>query len=85
MDLPSAPESPVPDFGHTGSVHWGVVGDFSGVSTPSETPQKHSVIVRNPSEITISDYLPDNQTSVIRRPVAPSPSLVQGFSELLKD
>ena len=85
VDLPLAPESPLPDFGHTGSVHWGAVGDFSGVSTPSETPQKHSVIVRNPGEITISDYLPDNQTSVIRRPVAPSPSLLQGVSELLKD
>ena len=50
--LPSAPDSPFPNLGHTiGSVHWGAVGEFSGVSTPVQTPQRHSVIVKNTSEI----------------------------------
>ena len=39
VNLPPAPLSPAPDSAQLGaSVHWGAVGDFSGVQTPFQTP-----------------------------------------------
>ena len=40
MELPSAPTSPEPSTPQLeGSVHWGVIGDHSGVQTPAPSPQ----------------------------------------------
>ena len=43
VDLPPAPRSPCPVPPQLqGSVHWGAVGDFSGVQTPATSPAKES-------------------------------------------
>ena len=49
VHLPLAPSSPVPDLPQLeGSVHRGAVGDFSGVQTPDQTPERPSVITSAP-------------------------------------
>ena len=82
VNLPPAPSSPTlehPDLG--GSVHFGAVGDFSGVQTPYITP------VGSPTRPTV--IVPKSRaplpTSVPRQQILPSQSLVEGISTLLQD
>ena len=76
--LPSAPSSPVPDrWRQESSVHWGVVGDFSGVQTPFSTPERPSVIVYRPP-----NFQPPKPS--VRQPLASSPRLIENVSSILQ-
>ena len=86
VDLPSAPSSPNPALApHEGSVHWGVVGDHSGVQTPADSPEaRNSVINLAPPA------LPPRRSPTVILQVPPpkragllSPSLVHGVSALI--
>ena len=73
VDLPAAPNSPTPaPFQLEGSVHWGAVGEFSGVQTPDQTPALNlpSVIgtVRKVSVIQSAPPALPPRTSVWRSP-----------------
>ena len=86
VDLPSAPNSPDPTAEHhQGSVHWGAVGEHSGVQTPADSPLRDiSVINLAPPP------LPPRRPPTVILPVPPpkhklvSPALVQGVSALLE-
>ena len=53
VNLPSAPSSPLPVQHQLleGSVHFGIVGDFSGVQTPETSPVETQISVRGVSVI----------------------------------
>ena len=94
VDLPSAPSSPAPVIPQLeGSVHWGAVGDFSGVQTPLSTPLRPSVITVGPPlrpATPVSVILPTIPAEparivpLVRQPIAPSPRLVESVSALLQ-
>ena len=70
VNIPSAPSSPVPLGQLEASVHFGVVGDFSGVQTPLEqspitSPQRQSVIKSAPPALV------PREVPFIRQPTTP--------------
>ena len=78
VSLPSAPSSPIQQISlGQGSVHWGVVGEFSGVPTPEVQSPLHSKRIVFPKSSDIEQQVP------LRQKLAPSPTLLQGVSELL--
>ena len=84
VNLPISPSSPIPPAGQVqGSVHWGAVGDFSGVRTPDPVlHDRPSVIVVPPSSLpAVSSFLPPPSS---RRAVLPSPTLLEGVASLLR-
>ena len=94
VNLPSAPSSPVPDLPpQEASVHWGAVGEFSGVQTPYQTPDtsptsRPSVIRTAPPAlpprlVPLPPALPPRPAP--RQQLLPSPSLLEGISALLED
>ena len=93
VNLPSSPSSPGPEPAQLGgSVHWGAVGDFSGVPTPYQTPDtspRPSVITSAPSTHTLPPprlaVPPPNHPVVARQQILPSPTLLEGISVLLQD
>ena len=94
VDLPSAPSSPAPVIPQLeGSVHWGAVGDFSGVQTPISTPLRPSVITVGPPLLPatpVSVILPTipaepaRVVPLVNQPIAPFPRLVESVSALLQ-
>ena len=86
VNLPSAPSSPNPANQHQGSVHWGAVGEHSGVKTPADSPQERSSVINLAPPV-----IPPRTPNVIP-PVPPpkpkprllSPALVEGVSALLE-
>ena len=82
LSLPSAPSSPPEGPPRQDSVHWGVVGEFSGVPTPEFlSPSKADYKqLENKSE---SSDINSQRVSVIRRPITPSAQLLEGVSSLL--
>ena len=91
VNLPSAPSSPIPlpVQQQEGSVHWGVVGDFSGFQTPEFIlGDRPSVIALAPPSlpprglIPAPPPLPPYPSSL--RVVLPSPTLLQGIGSLLQ-
>ena len=87
VNIPSAPSSPVPAVPQLeGSVHWGAVGEFSGVQTPAGSPveaDRDSVIQLAPP------VLPPRLSFPLipppRPPVLTSPAVVESVSGLLQD
>ena len=99
VDLPSAPTSPLAQsfVQLEGSVHFGAVGEFSGVHTPSLTPvtERISVITSVPPPVpprrvsSVPHVLPLSIDPAVKQPVSlpklSSPTLLQGVAALLKN
>ena len=91
VNLPSAPSSPAPDSPQLGaSVHWGVVGDFSGVQTPfvtpASSPTRPSVIIPVPHTLQPTrPIVAQPLAPPPRQQILPSPTLVEGVAALLQD
>ena len=86
VNLPSAPSSPNPASQQQGSVHWGAVGEHSGVKTPADSPEERS------SVINLAPPVIPSRTPTVILPVPPpkpksrllSPALVHGVSAILE-
>ena len=96
VNLPSAPSSPFQEFPQQleGSVHWGAVGEFSGVQTPAVSPAVRISVIETvppalpPRGIPVPSPTPLPPKSAVPQPRTlqkqTSPSLLQGISTLLK-
>ena len=75
LNLPSAPTSPVTIFPQLeGSVHWGAVGDFSGVQTPEDSLAERASVIK-----LVPPILPPRNRNQLT-----APTLLQGVSSILQ-
>ena len=96
LNLPSAPSSPAQISPlQEGSVHWGAIGEFSGVQTPDDSFAESRVSVITP----VPPTLPPRYSPAVRQAppsppprslptsprLLPSPSLLQGITTLLQE
>ena len=86
VNLPSAPSSPDPASQQQASVHWGAVGEHSGVKTPVDSPQQRSSVIN-----LAPPAIPPRTPTVILPVPPPNPrsrllsqTLVQGVSAVLE-